>query len=59
MNIGPNGAAGFTIGNWAGGGAFAAKGDIAEVAVWRRALSQAEVDGLNLYAGQRYGIAIK
>jgi len=59
-NPGTNNATGLTIGNWpVGGGVFPLKGDIAEVAVWSRALPSVEVASLNLYVTARYGITIK
>lgn len=48
---------GLTIGDYAGLGTFSGT-NIAEIAVFTRALSQSEIQALAAYAAQRYGITI-
>ncbi len=58
VGTGTGGALGLTIGNYAGGTFYAAKGEIAEIAIWSRKLTSNEILRLNKYAGPRYNITI-
>jgi len=55
--IGAAGLQGLSIGNYAGGGAFA-NWDIAEIAIWSGVVSAADRTLLEAYASARYGITV-
>lgn len=57
-NTGTNGIAGLTLGINADGISTPLNGKIAEVMIFNRALSQAEVQSLEMYAAKRYGLTI-
>lgn len=58
-NPGANGATGLTIGNYAGGGAFAFDGFTYEIALWKKRLTPKEIADLGAYASTRYGIVLQ